>query len=184
MNQPTIIIVGTGRSGTSFVAEVCHNALGICMGHYLKKPNLMSPNGFYEDLLQHGLLETLLADVIPLEEYCEHLSHSHKDCKLWGFKDSRFLYLSMRTMAAIAPKLVIRTWRPLEETVLSWQKKDLLHGLSVTPEKAEVYRKLILERETLMDAKLQFFNTLTVRMDKRVEEHELIEAIRSSLCLE
>jgi hypothetical protein len=44
------LVVGPGRSGTSSVARVLHEKLGIHMGSNLRKPNDRNPKGFYEDV--------------------------------------------------------------------------------------------------------------------------------------
>lgn len=185
MNQPTAIVVGTGRSGTSFVAKVCHEELGICMGHYLKQANVCNPKGFYEDLLSHGMMELAISGAISVEEYQFNLLKSHENCKHWGFKDPRFLELPISSMIQLVPQLIIRTWRPLKDTVVSWQRKELLRGhITPTEPQRASFEQLCLNRETLMDTKLKYFNVLTVRMDKQVSKAELMEAIRSHLCLD
>lgn len=142
MKKPTILVVGTGRSGTSFVAQTCHEDLGICMGHYLLQPSIMSPDGFYEDLLSHGLLHKILHSNFSLEECLYHINKSHENCELWGFKSSLTLYLPMALLAYLEPKLIIRTWRPLEDTIVSCLKNDTLHKIITTKESAKSYRDL------------------------------------------
>ena len=185
MSRPAVIVVGTGRSGTSFAAQVCHEDLGICMGHYLKEGNSNNPEGFFEDLHSHGLLMLALNGTITPAVYWQNVCKSHVSCDLWGLKDPKFLYLPINTIASIAPKLIIRTWRPLKATVDSFIKANVVTGLDgkALEEAKSSYQKMILERETLMDVKLRYFNTLTIRMDKKVEKSDLITAIKSTLCL-
>jgi hypothetical protein len=47
-----IIVVGTGRSGTSTVSRILHENLGVCMGHFLRHHK---HHDYYEDLLAHSL---------------------------------------------------------------------------------------------------------------------------------
>lgn len=178
---PQLVIVGTGRSGTSTVARVAHERLGICMGHYLRLPGPANQDGFYEDLLGHGILRLILEDVIGTEEFTRCVSQSHKDCERWGFKDPWFLYLPMGAMKIIDPQLVIRTWRPLEATVSSWLRKEILVGRTVTDKHAGQFEKLCLQREQMMDEKLGIFNVLTIRFDQKVSDDGIEEEIRRHL---
>ena len=180
-HSPRLVIVGTGRSGTSTVARVAHERLGICMGHYLRSPGPANPEGFYEDLLAHGIMQLILEDAISTDEFIRCVSQSHKDCKQWGFKDPWFFYLPMGAMKMIDPQLVIRTWRPLKATVSSWLRKEILVGRTVSEKDAEEFEKLCLEREQMMDEKLGLFNVLTIRFDREVGDDEIEDAIRGHL---
>ena len=59
MTGPSVIVVGTGRSGTSSVARILHEKLEVCMGHHLK---MQAPGGAYEDYLAHGLNRMVAAN--------------------------------------------------------------------------------------------------------------------------
>jgi hypothetical protein len=181
--RPDIVVVGTGRSGTSFASQVCHEDIGICMGHYLKRPNILGPKGFFEDLLAHGMTRLVQAGAISIQEYLHHLGNSHKACPSWGFKDPWFIELPTEQIAFVAPKLFIRTWRPLNACVTSWQRKELLRGVHPTEEQRQNFIDVVLFREAMLEEKLKHFNTLTVRFDKEVERDALAHQIRSCLCL-
>lgn len=47
-SRQLIIVTGAGRSGTSAVAQVLHEA-GLSMGHDLHEPTEFNPTGYYED---------------------------------------------------------------------------------------------------------------------------------------
>jgi hypothetical protein len=50
MQLQSILVVGTGRCGTSTVARVLHEQLGVCMGSRFREADANNPRGFYEDL--------------------------------------------------------------------------------------------------------------------------------------
>lgn len=174
---PDVVVVGTGRSGTSAVARVLHERIGVCMGHFIKTPNAANPKGFHEDWLEHGLMQNVLQDVTGIDEFMRHVGGSHRSCERWGFKDPWFLYLPLNAMKAIDPKLVIRTWRPLEYTVKSWMRKELLFGRMMTDEDAEKFKKICIDRERLMDEKLGMFDVLEIRFDRFIGEDDLAREI-------
>ena len=45
------LVVGTGRSGTSTVARVMHEKLGISMGNEFVPSNEFNEKGYYEDVV-------------------------------------------------------------------------------------------------------------------------------------
>ena len=50
MSRDPYIVIGTGRSGSSTVAGILHNKMGIFMGQEFRKPNEKNPDGFWEDV--------------------------------------------------------------------------------------------------------------------------------------
>lgn len=43
------LVTGTGRSGTSYVARLMHERVGVCMGYEFIPANQRNPYGYYED---------------------------------------------------------------------------------------------------------------------------------------
>lgn len=179
--RPEVVVVGTGRSGTSTVARILHERIGVCMGHYLKSPGSANPEGYYEDYLEHGLMLMVAQDITGIDELMRCVSQSHKDCERWGFKDPWFIHLPQQAMKMINPRVVIRTWRPLEATVKSWMRKEITAGRMVDEDKADKFSKICLQREMMMDEKLDIFDVLTIRFDKQIPDGEIEKAIRGCL---
>lgn len=180
-HRPEVVIVGTGRSGTSTVARILHERVGVCMGHFLKSPNAANPQGFYEDYLEHGLMLMVTQDIIGIDELMRCVSDSHNDCKLWGFKDPWFIHLPQQAMKAINPRVVIRTWRPIEDTVKSWMRKEITIGRIADKDKADKFSKVCIQREKMMDEKFDIFDVLTIRFNKQIPDDEIEKAIRGCL---
>ena len=192
--RPTVIIVGSGRSGTSTIARLCHEELGICMGHYLKDPDYMNPEGYYEDLISHALVRTMVDGSYTADRYLSLMNHFHKDCLLWGAKDPWFLFLPDQTLLQLKPKLCIVAHRDLESTVKSWTKLYLggtmpsgkkLHHDGVVPEQVrQHYTKLTIDRQNKVARLHQLWgNTIIIDFTERVEEEEIVTRIRSGLAL-
>jgi hypothetical protein len=122
---PDVIVIGTGRSGTSAIARVCHERLGICMGHFLKERNEMNPQGFYEDWLTHSLIKMYLEKIIQIDELFRVISKSHAGCSSWGFKDPWWMFLRPDDMKLFNPRLIVMTQRNRAATIASWKKTRL-----------------------------------------------------------
>ncbi len=84
-----ILILGTGRSGTSIVAGIC-SKLGVYMGEHLNKANKHNPHGYYEDLEFQNInrhATDLFLDM-PKEEFRRRLKKlTDKREEPWGLKD-------------------------------------------------------------------------------------------------
>lgn len=82
-----ILVLGTGRSGTSTIARLLHTEVGVNMGSRFREPDSANPDGYYEDLdflevntdatLHHEHREALLTQLFA----------SRKE--LWGIKEPR-----------------------------------------------------------------------------------------------
>ncbi len=124
-------------------------------------------------------MRLVLEEAIDLDELMRCVSKSHDACPKWGFKDPWFLELPMRAMEMIDPGLIVRTWRPLEATVSSWLRKQILIGRPATETEAEQFAQTCLHREQLMDERLGLFNVLRIRFDRQVADDEIEAAIRA-----
>lgn len=101
-----IVILGSGRSGTSLCAKIL-GRLGIRMEATLQRPNEMNPEGYFEDGRLVEINKRLLGKLAPvpgsgprgdaaakvgpeMRELREHLKkHAFSAPEIWGFKDPR-----------------------------------------------------------------------------------------------
>ncbi|MCP4299606.1 MAG: hypothetical protein GY783_03395 [Gammaproteobacteria bacterium] len=171
MSSPTVIIVGTGRSGTSHAAEMCEE-MGICMGHNMN-PKAKAPRAHHEDYLAHGLNVMMSMGTIKAPHYLALMEQSHKGCAMWGAKDPWFLTWDPKDLRVLAPRLIVRTYRPLEDTLDSWRRiREICKEVDTDEQKAYV-RQLFRDREKrcLALEKSQQFNM--VRIDYSVKRRNV-----------
>ena len=175
-----IIVVGTGRSGTSTVSRLLHEQLGICMGHFFK---LHTEHDYYEDLFAHALNRMLAQRAVTVMDWRVAMAKQHASCGDWGFKDPHFVYAHPDDIKAIQPRLFIRTWRERDATVDSWIRHyRQLGGKGAEPELRVHFAKLCLEREMLMDWKLEGYPVVMIRFDgRRLTDEEIVRAIKPKL---
>lgn len=120
LRRPDIIVVGTGRSGTSAVARILQNDFDITMAiEYGTGPH--NPLGDYEDktMLEHSRFLTEKPGYTTsdwLEVYSRRFG---KQPAFVGLKCCQLSLLGYLAWEQLAPKLVIRTYRPMEPTVAS-----------------------------------------------------------------
>jgi hypothetical protein len=122
-----IYVVGTGRSGTSTVARVLHESLGICFGHRFDEPNEFNPKGFYEDLdVRENLVDGLIQGKISPQAFKMGVDRIHRKNKCSdkpiGFKHPLLSYLDRATWVGLDPELVIWCVREEEKCVQSMVK--------------------------------------------------------------
>jgi hypothetical protein len=176
-----IIVVGTGRSGTSTVSRILHENLGVCMGHFLR---LHKDHDYYEDLLAHALNRMLAQRALDIVDWRICLAKAHALCDDWGFKDPFFLYATPRDIKHIQPRFFIRTWRPVEQTLDSWIRHNTkLKGRGDTPDNRIHFHRICMEREMLADWKLKDYPTLRISFDssERLTDKEIEDKIRPYL---
>jgi hypothetical protein len=176
-----VVVVGTGRSGTSTVARILHDKFGVCIGHFMR---LHTIHDYHEDLLAHALNRMLGQRAVSVIDWRVALAKSHARCEDWGFKDPYFLYVAPSDIKAIQPRLFIRTWRPVEQTVESWLRhNEKLGGRGDTPDNRILFHRICMEREMLMDWKLEGYPVVTIRFDtnERSTDEEIAEQIKPHL---
>lgn len=179
-----IIVVGTGRSGTSTVSRILHERMGVCMGHFFRMHTI---HDYYEDLMAHGLNRMLGAGQVTVLDWRLSMAKAHANCGDWGFKDPYFLYASPKAIEQIQPRLFIRTWRSQEETVESWIRHNVkIGGRGDTPDMRIHFHRICMEREMLMDWKLEGHPSVTIRFesDRRLTDEEIEEKIRGHIAPE
>lgn len=176
---PSVIVVGSGRSGTSTVARLLHEDLGVCMGHFLREPSAGNPKGYYEDMLSHGMVRMMRDSHAgcPTERYLRLMNQAHANCRHWGAKDPWFLYLSGEQLKEINPKLCIICQRNLNDTVNSWCKINNNRAQSTINH----FSQLTRERALLCHEIKKLLPSMIINFDTRRDEDDLRENIRYML---
>ena len=179
MTSPSVIVVGTGRSGTSTVARILHERLGVCMGHHMK---MQSPGGAYEDYLAHGLNRMIVATALSAGEWLRVMSNCHEKCERWGAKDPWFLYWPISELHRLNPALIVRTWRSREKVTHSWLEVRRLRDLQEPPGMRAHFEQLYDDREDRAESlKKQGFNVMTIRFDQQLSDEEIATQISGRL---
>jgi len=124
MNDP-ILVLGAGRSGTSAVAGILHNA-GVFMGETFIIQNRNNPKGYFEDrefLDFHTGRNKLKQYSKEWVDALETLIKKRQALgKKWGFKDPRTLYFLEFYFKQFKNPKIIRCMRPLRDIYISMLK--------------------------------------------------------------
>lgn len=177
MTRPSVIVVGTGRSGTSSVARILHERLGVCMGHHLK---MQHPGGAYEDYLAHGLNRMVAANVLSATEWLRVMSECHGKCESWGAKDPWFFYWTPEQLRFLSPVLVVRTWRSREEVTVSWLEMRRRCDSKEPPSEMRKHFELLYDDRELRAKALEQQNGLdvmTIKFDRLLSDDEIASQI-------
>lgn len=130
MRHPDVVVVGTGRSGTSFCAYVLQERLGICMAHEFLPATKEVHGGYpyavgaYEEQSMMQLTGRFVKNRSWAKVgWLETFSKIHSRCKgLVGTKQWRLALATPGHWNYIRPRLVVRTFRPEGPTVASMRR--------------------------------------------------------------
>lgn len=128
MNRPPdVLVAGVGRSGTSTVARILHDHLGVCMGDQLPPPDSSHPEGNYELGLMTEATRRLVRDS-DFAYFWKRWNRAH-GCgnTLVGFKNAYLAELAPRAWAIIAPTLIVLATRDRQSilpSLLRWSNHD------------------------------------------------------------
>lgn len=151
LRKPDILIIGTGRSGTSKTAEILHKHFGVCFGHSPSMLKDFRGETVYEDTGLKKMMRRLIDGDVTIESWLRKFDSTHKGCKakLTGAKLLGFACLNIEQFAAINPKLIIRTKRPYQSCVDSWvrYRKD---GIPPPAENRAWAEEYVKEKEALL----------------------------------
>jgi len=90
------IIIGTGRCGTSSVAKVLHENMGVCMGEEFVRNEVSNQGGTYEDKQIWSLNRLLFKNKINYVDWSyvlqTEIGAREKSGKPWGIKDPMLSY--------------------------------------------------------------------------------------------
>lgn len=133
-----ILVVGTGRSGTSALARCLHE-LGICMGHKFIDPDGANPKGYWEDMYARHLFDFVLGEqIIDGVDWRRTVEKEHLkfDCKAnqIGVKHPLLCQFSDEVLDDINPEYIFWATRNREDTIKSIMDYKARRGLDRIPE--------------------------------------------------
>lgn len=177
MLRPDVLVLGVGRTGTSTAGRILFEHFGVCMGHRLYPRNAAQPQGTFEDsamlIPTHRLVGMLAGSSRDPEHWLAAYAEAHKDCtaKLKGCKVTHMSLATREQLEHIAPKLIVRTWRPMDLAVRSLLK----HRSRISPS-ATYWRVFYKTREKAMDAALDGIPipVCEVRYFRELADEELV----------
>ena len=116
-----IFVVGTGRSGTSTVAGLCHTHGVACMGHSFEGPNTGNPRGYFEDKGMMPNMMMWLASVSTPQKFEEAVEKWHGHTGSLGIKHPLLSNVNRWQWEQIAPRHIFWATRDKEQTIHSLQ---------------------------------------------------------------
>lgn len=170
----TVLVLGTGRSGTSVVARILHERLGVPMGDRLPEPSRANPRGAYEDLdfreLHVAHLNGQLSRTAFEARAAELLAARSPP---WGLKDPRICHLLDFYLPRLPDADLIVCRRDLEAVARS--------AASVGAGSLQVQREEMATRARKLATALRDRGHLALDMNDRRSEDELAQVIRAYL---
>lgn len=169
-----IIVVLTGRTGSSTVARLLQEEMGVKMvAQQFIKEDEWNPKGYYEDRQVKHATKKLMAGDWPPPQAATHLfRHYGSGAVPWGFKFQPLGEMPEGTLQAFNPSRVIACVRGREMTVGSIQR---WRNWNVDYEKAADRYDM---RSTAMKKLLHGFAPLWLDFSVPRKEHELVKIMR------
>jgi hypothetical protein len=166
-----ILVVGVGRCGTSTVARLLHERLGVYLGDNLEAPTRWNPEGSYEDTVLRQLHVDFHHELLTLPVFHDSvINHLSERDEPWGIKDPRMAHHLGYYLQWFEAPTVIHCTRDLDDVVDSWCR-----GFNTTPEKA---RPQVLDRWAKLTGVLENWpHTYTRNFTYRVEEATLLDEL-------
>lgn len=172
-----VLVVAPPRSGTSFVARILHERLGVCMGHELGTAEA-NPRGFFEEQRMWKHTQALVAGELEPAAWLEVLHELHREhtCQRIGLKDPRLVFAPLRQLR---PALVVRPRREPKAIASSWVRWNVPKVSEV-----EALEQLALQEHRLDEVTpelLELCPVLEVSLREQWEDEELVRALRPVL---
>lgn len=176
MSNKVFLVLGTGRCGTSTVARILHEKIGVYMGDEFR-------DGHYEDLAFKDINDSLLDGRVGFPDWydriCELIKKRNKEHKIWGFKDPRATILSGIHLSIIGSIRIIVCNRNEQDTI-----KSMVANTNWDHELAQfVYRerkRIILNNTYFIDDDICF----SIDFNERREDKWIEEEIRRAFCID
>lgn len=116
-----ILVVGTGRCGTSAVARVLHEGLGVHMGGDLFGAGETNKFGHYEDLAFDEVLK-LYRDGRHANDRLNALIRERQRHAIWGVKHPNLVFAAMDMISLLTDVKVICCSRDRNRCIRSFEK--------------------------------------------------------------
>ena len=118
-----ILVIGTGRCGSSTVARLLHERFKVCMGHLFPDPDENNPKGYYEDLEFRNVNLRFMNEGSPLPAYLQWMRAYMERRSLagteWGVKDDILAFAGPLWLAWRPEGRVIWCQRSIEQVAAS-----------------------------------------------------------------
>lgn len=173
-----IIVVGTGRSGTSTVARLLHHSLGVRMYRdQFLAPDKWNPGGYFEDRKVKRLNKAATTGAITGVTWREQMyDHMRADHSPWGFKLQPLAPLGDDfILDAMDPRAVIACVRDRTMTARSigkWRRQGKYKGSPDAEARYDI-------RETAMKSLLHGHIVLWLDFSFERAESYVLERVRS-----
>ena len=122
--KPDVIILGQGRSGTSFAARVLPEHFGVCFGQRIDpRPQGAMESGKWEDQNMKSWNKALAMMKITPEEWLSQFDKAHRQCRkighlgdkqklcFHGVKDPHLSFVPLLAFKHIKPGLIVEASR-------------------------------------------------------------------------
>lgn len=156
-----ILVLGTGRCGTSEVARILHEDLGVHMGHAFHIGDQFNPKGYYEDREAQALhLSFYMMNLdrsnykMPWELWRERFNQFlQSKVEPWGLKDVGMVDCPKLTeeYLKLNPKIILTT-RNKKDTVDSFMRMkgiDKQEATSIVNKRLKKNKQLLKGKEYL-----------------------------------
>jgi hypothetical protein len=165
------LVIGPGRSGTSFVARVLHERLGVHMGDSFRTDET-NPNGFYEDLWfkenNQALIDGRLSEKDWHKSFQTLLIDRRSRGVPWGLKDPRIAHVWPMMSPYMSFSRTIRCRRNIEDIV-----KSCIRCYGWSPETA--FREIQTREDKLDELPSPIRN---VYIDKKPTEKDVVKLLQ------
>jgi hypothetical protein len=126
-----ILVLGTGRSGTSTVARILHEDFKVFMGGiWSRQADQFNLDGYYEDFEFGKLIDVMVSKKKTEIQYAEAeeqlmqlISMRCKNNRHWGIKANTLVWFLPYLLSKLPEDpCIIRTFRPTAPTAMSFHK--------------------------------------------------------------
>jgi len=175
MNPRPIIVLGTGRSGTSTAARILHTRLNVCMGHKFHPGDIGNLLGYYEEMTLEPVARELARGCNTAAVWMERLAYTHRHCdaELIGYKHPIMSTVSNTDMHIINPLFVVKCWRPQKMIMASIKTRKKPYSPRMIAQRKEMQNT----RLAGMEKGLVNLPVITIDYTNRLTDDEVYEIL-------